>query len=82
MPVYRVENPMEYAKRMQDVIVTCPNCGHRNTMPVFYDNKICHHCKHKIINNTQAYFKYKLRKEMEKKKYEEDKMGKNRKENT
>ena len=70
MSIYRVENPWEYSQKMQDIKVKCPHCGHTNTMPVFVDAKICNWCKNKIYNNSPAYFKYKLRKEM--KKYEKE----------
>ena len=48
---------------LNDLKVTC-NCGHVIIMPVFKDSVICSHCGKKVLNNTNLYFKYKLRKEM------------------
>lgn len=45
--------------------VKCKICGHVNTMPVFVDVKDCWFCHNKMHNNTSAYFKYKMRKEIE-----------------
>ena len=42
------------------------SCGHTQVMPVFVDVANCTHCGKKIYNNTELYFKYKLRKELNK----------------
>lgn len=41
-------------------------CGHTQSIPVYKDFDYCSHCKRKIQNNTRLYFKYKLRKELNK----------------
>jgi len=46
--------------------VQCPYCKHKNMIPVFLDEKLCYWCNRKIKNNTELYFKYKLRKEIRK----------------
>lgn len=53
-------------KAISEIKVKCRYCGHTNTMPVFMDSKICNWCNHKIQNNSKAYFKYKLIKELRK----------------
>lgn len=50
---------------LEELRVAC-KCGHTVRMPVQRDYIICNHCNEKIYNNTKAYFKYKLRKEMQK----------------
>lgn len=47
-----------------NIKVKCPRCGHPQVMPVFLDTNNCSYCGKKIYNNTKLYFKYKLRKEL------------------
>lgn len=49
----------------QSLKVKC-KCGHTQVMPVFIDTANCKHCGRKLHNNTHEYFKYKLRKELNK----------------
>lgn len=50
---------------LENLKVKC-ECGHSIIMPVYKDVQICDHCGRKIKNNTKLYFKYKLRKELNK----------------
>lgn len=49
----------------EEIKVKCI-CGHKTVMPVYVDKSVCSHCKRTVINNSRAYFKYKLRKELKK----------------
>lgn len=42
------------------------SCGHSQIIPVFIDTANCSYCGKKLYNNTELYFKYKLRKELNK----------------
>lgn len=53
------------AKSYTDVTIKC-TCGHSMAMPVFVDEKICNFCGRKVCNKSKAYFKYKMRKELNK----------------
>lgn len=46
---------------LEELRVVC-ECGHTKRIPVFLDSVICNFCGKKLINNTKAHFKYKLRK--------------------
>lgn len=46
--------------------VKCKFCGHTMFMKVQQDFKICTHCRRKVLNNSKAYFIYKLQKTMKK----------------
>ena len=52
------------SENYDSIRVYCPNCKHKNTIPVQVDSKICHWCKKKIMNNTRSHFTYKLNKLM------------------
>lgn len=53
-------------KALSEIKVKCKYCGHINTIPVFLDKKPCGHCKKIINNNSKAYFRYNLIKELRK----------------
>lgn len=50
---------------LEEIRVVCP-CGHTKRIPVYVDYVICNHCGKKLHNNSKAYFKYRLRKELNK----------------
>ena len=66
---YQKRENISYADRckleseMANLKVTC-KCGHKEIMPVYVDKTRCSHCKRTLHNNTKAYFKYKMRKEL------------------
>jgi ribosomal protein L37AE/L43A len=49
-----------------NIKVKCPRCGHTQVIPVYLDSNNCSYCGKKLRNNTRLYFKYKLRKELNK----------------
>ena len=51
-------------KELDQLRVTC-KCGHVMIIPVFKDSIICNHCGRKVLNNTQLYFKHKIRQTMD-----------------
>ena len=59
----RYENPKKYDAHIDEIKVKC-SCNHTIVMPVYADFLICSHCKKKVLNNTKAHFRYKMRKEM------------------
>lgn len=59
----RYENPKKYDAQIDEIKVKC-SCNHTIVMPVYADFLICSHCKKKVLNNTKAHFRYKMRKEM------------------
>ena len=61
---YRME--MRAIEEDTSLRVKCPYCGRKNHMPVYVDEKLCYWCKRMIKNNSRAYFKYRLRKELKK----------------
>ena len=48
----------DYYNKMK---VKC-QCGHILVIPAYVDEIICSWCGHKVKNNTEAYFMYKMRK--------------------
>jgi Zn finger protein HypA/HybF involved in hydrogenase expression len=75
---YEKRGNISYADRckleseMANLKVTC-KCGHKEIMPVYVDKTRCSHCNRTLYNNTKAYFKYKMRKELENGKKEKEK---------
>ena len=52
-------------KELDKLKVKC-KCGHSIIIPVYKDFMMCDYCGKKVMNNTILYFKYKLRKELNK----------------
>ena len=58
-------NDTKILEMYSSIKVKC-KCGHSQVIPVFMDVANCSFCGKKIHNNTKLYFKYKMRKELNK----------------
>lgn len=61
-----VYNDMKKADEINERVIHCPACNCRIVFSVYQPSKICARCGRKVINNSKWYFKYRLRKELNK----------------
>lgn len=61
---------MVFYKKMNELKVPCKHCGHKEIFTTRSDRKICSWCHNYVYKNNYVEFKYKLKENIGKVKYE------------